>query len=422
MGGPAAEGLKTEGTWNLTWSPAATKAPHPGAIVISPWMTTLFATACGLVAANVYYSQPIAGPSAVSMGLSPAAIGIVVTCTQVGYGAGLLFLVPLADLIENRRLVLILVGTAALGLLGAALSTEPSLYLLSALVVGFGSVAVQVLVLYAAHLVSDAIRGRVVGNVMSGLMIGVLLARPASSFITQMASWRTMFYTSSITMFVLVAILGLSLPMRMPAMKISYFSLLKSMVNLTLRTPVLQRRALYQSCLFGAFSLFWTTVPLLLGGPAFHMSQGGIALFSLAGGAGAIAAPVAGRLADNGWTRPATGFAILAVAAAFLVTHFGSAGTGRSLALQIGAAILLDIGMAANLTLGQRAIFMLEAEFRSRLNGLYMSAFFTGGAMGSPLGGWAYATGGWSFVSWIGLSLPIVALTAFITEWRCGPS
>jgi predicted MFS family arabinose efflux permease len=225
-------------------------------------------------------------------------------------------------------------------------------------------------------------------------MIGVLLARPASSLVTQFASWHLVFYISGGIMCVLGVTLRLSLPKRIPPARVSYGTLLKSMVPLALRTPILQRRAFYQSCLFGAFSLFWTTVPLLLSGSAFHTSQGGVALFALAGGAGAIAAPVAGRLADNGWTRPATAFAILAVAAAFLVTRFAGAGTDRSLALLVGAAILLDLGMTASLTLGQRAIFVLGAEYRSRLNGLYISAFFAGGALGSTLGGWAYATGG----------------------------
>ncbi len=146
--------------------------------------------------------------------------------------------------------------------------------------------------------------------------------------------------------------------------------------------------------------------------------KGGVALFALAGGVGAIAAPIAGRLADKGWTRPAPALAILAVAAAFLMTRFADDASGWSLAVLVAAAILLDFGMTANLTHGQRAIFVLAAEFRSRLNGLYMAAFFAGGAAGSTLGSWAYATGSWSFASWIGLALPVAALIFFLTELR----
>ena len=397
--------------------PTATQHDHPAEAVMSSWMTACFATACGLVVANVYYSQPIAGPIGASLGLSPAATGFIVTATQVGFGTGLLLVVPLGDLVENRRLVSILIGLTAVALLGAALSTTPMSFLVSALLLGMGSVAVQVLVPYAAHMAPEALRGRVVGNVMSGVMIGIMLARPASSFVTQIASWHAVFYISAASMVVLALSLRLGLPKRVPVARVTYGTLMKSMAYLALRTPILQWRAFYQASLFGAFSIFWTTVPLLLIGPTFHLSQGGVALFALAGGAGAIAAPVAGRLADIGWTRPATAFAILAVAAAFLITRFADDASGRSLAVLVAAAILLDFGMTANLTLGQRAIFVLAAEFRSRFNGLYMAAFFAGGAAGSTLGGWAYATGGWSLASWIGFGVPIAALAFFLTEF-----
>jgi predicted MFS family arabinose efflux permease len=263
----------------------------------------------------------------------------------------------------------------------------------------------------------ERVRGRVVGNVMSGLMIGIMLARPASSFATQVMSWHAVFYLSGGSMFALALVLALALPRREPAVRISYLALLKSMGRLALTTPILQRRALYQACLFGAFSLFWTTVPLLLMGSAFHMSQGGVALFALVGGAGAIAAPIAGRVADKGWTEPATSFAILCVAVAILITRFAAAGSSVGIPLLVAAAILLDFGMTANLTLGQRAIFVLEAEYRSRLNGLYMSAFFGGGAVGSTLGGFAYALGGWNLASWIGFAFPMLALAFFLTDW-----
>ena len=397
--------------------PAATQHHHPAEAVTSSWITAFFAAACGLVVANVYYSQPIAGVIGASVGISPAATGLIVTLTQVGFGIGLLLIVPLGDLFENRRLVVILLGLSAVALLCATSSARPFPFLSSALLLGLGSVAVQVLVPYAAHMAPEPIRGRVVGNVMSGVMIGIMLARPASSFVTQIASWHGVFFISAASMVVLALSLRLGLPKRVPVARVTYGALMKSMAYLALRTPILQRRALYQASLFGAFSIFWTTVPLLFTGPGFHMSQGGVALFALAGGAGAIAAPVAGRLADKGWTRLATAFAILAVAAAFLITHFADDGSGCSLALLIAAAILLDFGMTANLTLGQRAIFVLGAEFRGRLNGLYMSAFFAGGAAGSTLGGWAYATGGWSLASWIGFGLPIAALAFFLTEF-----
>ncbi len=188
------------------------------------------------------------------------------------------------------------------------------------------------------------------------------------------------------------------------------------MAQLVHTTPVLRRRALYQACLFASFSLFWTVTPLLLAGPAFRLSQTGIGLFALAGVAGAIAAPIAGRLADRGWTRAATALAMAAVAVAFVLTWLGAAGSPAALTLLVVAAIVLDFGVSANLVLGQRAIFALGAEQRGRLNGIYMATFFAGGAIGSALGGWTFAYGGWALASSIGIAFPIAALAYFATE------
>jgi len=266
------------------------------------------------------------------------------------------------------------------------------------------------------------VRGRVVGNVMSGLMLGIMLARPVAGFITEIASWRAVFLGSTGVMVVLGMVIYRVLPKRMPASRPRYGELLASMGHLALTTPILQRRGLYHAFLFGAFSLFWTASPLWLAGPDFHLSQAGIAWFALAGVSGAVAAPLAGRLADRGWSRPATGLAMLAVAVAFLMTHVGPAGSPLALAVLVAAAILLDFGVAANMVVGQRAIFTLGAEYRSRLNGLFMAIFFMGGAIGSALGGWAYARGGWPLTSWVGLAMPLAALLYFATEFFPKPA
>jgi predicted MFS family arabinose efflux permease len=179
---------------------------------------------------------------------------------------------------------------------------------------------------------------------------------------------------------------------------------------------VLQRRTLYQSGLFAAFSLFWTTVPLVLAGPAFHLSQTGIALFALAGVGGAIVSPIAGRLADRGWTRPATALAMLLTSGRFALTLLATPGSTLSLAGFVVAAIAIDAGTQGNVTLGYRALFMLGAEHRSRLNGLYMTTFFLAGAAGSAVGAWAYAHGGWTLAAWIGGLLPMLALIYLATE------
>lgn len=395
-------------------------APAPSRPAAAPPMSTrltgILAVACGLIAANIYYAQPLAGPIGAAVGLPSGATGLIVTLTQIGYGAGLLLVVPLGDLVENRRLVLGVIAIAALALFGAALASSPLPLLAASLAIGVGSVAVQILVPYAAHLAPEAVRGRVVGNVMGGLMLGIMLARPAASLVAALSSWPVVFVLSAAMMVVLAIVLRKVLPRRVPHAQLSYRQLLTSMAQLVHTTPVLRRRALYQACLFASFSLFWTVTPLLLAGPAFRLSQTGIGLFALAGVAGAIAAPIAGRLADRGWTRAATALAMAAVAVAFVLTWLGAAGSPAALTLLVVAAIVLDFGVSANLVLGQRAIFALGAEQRGRLNGIYMATFFAGGAIGSALGGWTFAYGGWALASSIGIAFPIAALAYFATE------
>ena len=381
------------------------------------WMIVLLAASCGLIVANLYYAQPLAGPISAALGLPASGAGLIVTMTQIGYGAGLLLIVPLGDLFENRSLILGVIALGIVALLAAGLSTTPFMFLAAALFIGLGSVAVQILVPYASHLAPDAKRGQVVGNVMSGLMLGIMLSRPVASFVTELSSWHVVFFASAGVTAVLAGVLYRTLPPRVPTSRLGYARLLASMGHLARTTPILRRRALYQACLFGAFSLFWTVTPLLLAGPLYHLSQAGIALFALAGVAGAVSAPIAGRVADRGWSRPASGLAMVIVAASFLLTHAAQPGSPLALGLLVASAILLDFGVTANLVLGQRAIYGLGAEYRSRLNGLYMAFFFGGGAFGSAIGGWAYARDGWGLTSWLGMALPVLALLYYVTEW-----
>nr|WP_307233089.1 MFS transporter [Pararhizobium capsulatum] len=381
-------------------------------------MTFLLAAACGLIAANLYYAQPLIGLISSSLGLTPAAAGLIVTLTQIGYGLGLLLIVPLGDLFENRRLILVITGLGTLAVVAAGLANTPMQFLAAALFIGIGSVAVQIIVPYAAHMVAEEHRGATVGNVMSGLMVGIMLARPVSSFIAEFLPWHSVFFISAAVLVALMVVLGRALPDRVPKTGLGYGALLTSMGRLVVTTPILRRRALYQACLFGAFSLFWTTTPLLLSGPEFGLSQGQIALFALAGAAGAVAAPIAGRMADRGWSYWASRAAMASVAVAFLITHIAPTGSMLALVLLTFAAILLDFGVTTNLVLGQRAIFVLGPEYRSRLNGLYMATFFAGGAIGSAVGAWLYADGGWWAASTFGLALPLTALAYSLTEGR----
>ncbi|CAI6084211.1 MFS transporter [Cohnella sp. JJ-181] len=378
-------------------------------------LTILLAAACGLIVANLYYAQTLVGPIGAATGLSAAAAGLIVTLTQIGYVAGLLFIVPLADIVENRRLTVAALAAAVVALIAAAFAPNAQVFLTASLFVGTASVVAQVLVPYAASLSSEAERGRAVGNVMSGLLLGIMLARPVASFIAGIWSWRHVFVASAVAVALLAILLSRKLPARRPAPSVSYGRLVRSLGPLLARTPALRRRALYQAFLFGAFSLFWTVAPLRLA-DAYGMSQQGIAWFALVGVGGAVAAPISGRLADKGWSRTLTWLAMSVALLSFLLPYFFHGHSTASLVVLFVSAIALDMAVSGNLVLGQRVVYALGSEARGRLNGLFMSIFFIGGAVGSALGGWAYAHGGWALASLIGAALPLLALLYAFTE------
>ncbi|NHT74761.1 MFS transporter [Rhizobiaceae bacterium CRRU44] len=391
---------------------------EPEATGLSARLNLVLAAACGLIVANLYYAQPLVGPIGASLGLSPDAAGLIVMLTQLGYGLGLLLIVPLGDLFENRKLILMMLGLSILAVLSAGLLTQAAAFLASAFAIGLCCVAVQIIVPYAAQMVPAAERGRAVGNVMSGLMVGIMLARPVSSFIAAFLPWHMVFVLSALAMTGLVLFLARVLPRRMPASRLGYGALIGSLPRLFATQPVLRRRAAYQGCMFAAFSVFWTVTPLLLASPAFGLSQVGIALFALAGAAGALAAPIAGRLADRGLSFAATRIALVGGACAFLVTHLAPQGSTVALVVLTLAAFGLDFAVSTTLVLGQRAIYVLGDAHRSRLNGLYMATSFLGGAVGSAAGAWLYAHYGWWGASLLGFALPAAALLYSLTERR----
>ena len=378
----------------------------------------LLGIACGALIANLYYAQPLTGLIGASLGMPSATSGLLVTLPLAGYGVGLLLVVPLGDLIENRGLVLTLVGLEALCTACVSLVTRPVPFLCVAFLIGMAAAAVQVLVPYATYLAPEAKRGQAVGRAVSGVMLGIMLARPLSSFVTDLWSWRAIFRISAALMAALFVALRVALPQRRPSPGLTYRALLTSMGQILVSTEILRRRALYHACMFGAFSVFWTAVPLWLGGPQFQLTQRGIAWVALAGVAGAIAPPFAGRIADKGLSRGGTAAAMLLAALAFPLSNLARSGSPPALALVILSAITLDFAVSANLVFGQRAIFALGPELRSRLNGLYLAIFFAGGAASSALSGWCYARYGWAGASALGAVLPILGLLYLATEGR----
>jgi predicted MFS family arabinose efflux permease len=384
---------------------------------ISSILTLILALACGITVANLYYVQPVAGLIAGDYGMTVASAGVFVTVTQLGYAAGLLLVVPLGDILENRRLIAGMLALLVAALVAVAWAPDAYSFLAASVLLGLASSVVQIIVPYAGHSAPDASRGRTVGNVVSGLLFGIMLARPASSFAAQFAGHRTIFAVSAVASAALSAFLWRALPERRPR-GMPYFAAIGSLWPLLLQTKILQRRGAYQASLFGGFSLFWTAVPLVLSGPRFGFSQAGIGLFALAGAAGALASPYAGRLADQGYTRLVTLLSLAGAALAFLVAMAG--GALASWPLLLAAALILDVAAASNLVTGQRAIFAVGEAARGRLNGLYLAVFFAGGSFGSFISGYALASGGWTAVCFAGLLFPLVALAYFATEKQPG--
>jgi predicted MFS family arabinose efflux permease len=375
----------------------------------------IFAGACGLAVANIYYSQPIIGLIAPTLGLRPGLAGLIVTLIQLGYGAGLLFVVPLSDVSENRRLVLCALGAVTLGLLGIALSDSAVTFMVASFVVGVFSVATQILVPFASHLAPETSRGKVVGAVMSGLLGGIMLARPFSSYIAATLGWRAVFYISAGMMLALLMVLRKVLPQRHPNSTLTYSQILRSLPVLVARTPRLRRRAFYQGMLFAGFNLFWTGAPLLLANE-FGLDHRGIALFALAGAAGALSAPMAGRLADRGLTRAATGWALIATVLAFSLAI--EARFIHSLWLLVLAALILDAAVQACQVLSLRSIYTLPPDLRGRLNGLFMAFAFLCGAVGSGLAAAVYTSRGWTTLAALGALCAVAALAQYATELR----
>lgn len=384
---------------------------------LSPAVTALMAVACGAMVANLYYAQTLIGAIGPDIGLSPWVAGAIVTLTQLGYGLGLAFIVPLSDLVENKRLIVVASTGAVFGCIGIALSEGPVSFLIAATVTGICSVGTQVLVPLAAKLSSQARQGRTIGLVMSGLLTGIMLARPFASFVAGAMGWRGLFFVSAgVTAAVGLALLAM-LPSYRPHSTLRYRALLASSVDLLRRYPVLRLRAAYQSLMFIAFNLFWTAAPLVLT-QRFGLRANGIALFALAGAGGALAAPIAGHLADKGRARTTTLAAILLLGLSFVAADMVVA-AGSLIAFAL-TAVLIDSAVQLSQISGQRIIFGLDTAAGGRINAAYMSIMFLFGATGSLIGSASFEAGGWSLSALIGAGIGGVGLLLFALFDRRG--
>jgi predicted MFS family arabinose efflux permease len=379
---------------------------------LSQGMIVLFAVSCGVSVANLYYAQPVLDDIAKSFGTSSGTAGLVVTFAQIGYAAGLALLVPLGDLVARRVLVPIVLLVTAGGLVASASAPHIGVLISVGLIVWAGSVAAQLLVPMAAHLADDEHRGHVVGMVMSGLLIGILLARTVSGVVAQASSWRVVYVMAAGMTAVLAVVLSRFLPAEDPRPRIRYRTLLGSVAKLLATEPLLQRRALFGALGFAGFSVFWTTMAFLLSGAPYHYNDLVIGLFGLVGASGALCANFAGRWADRGWTKVTT-----LVFAGLLAVSFWPLWIGRhDLAMLIIGVLLLDIGVQGLQVTNQSMIYRLAPEARSRINSAYMVCYFAGGAIGSALGASVYESHRWAGVCVLGVAIGLVATAAAVID------
>jgi predicted MFS family arabinose efflux permease len=367
------------------------------------------AIATGATVANLYYAQPLLHAIAASLGTSPATAALLVTASQIGYAAGLIALVPLGDLVERRKLVVPMLAVCLAALVGGALAPDLVVLAIAIGIAGVTSTVAQVLVPFASTLASPDQRGKVVGQVMSGLLTGILVARTFSGLIAQAAGWRAVFIVAAAAIAVLAVALWRALPLVAPQQRRSYPRLLASVAELVRDEPLLRVRMVYGGLGMASFSILWTTLALLLSGAPFHFGSALIGLFGLAGVAGASAAQAAGRAADGGHASGATGLFLVAVLAGWGLLALGSSDV---VVLIVGIAVL-DLGIQGQHILNQTVLFARRPDARSRLTTAYMTGNFTCGAIASAASAAVWSSGGWGAVCALGAACAGVSLVVW---------
>lgn len=393
-----------------TDSPPTIETTRPAGT--SPVLTLLFAIAGGSAVGSLYLAQPLIETIASYFGVDPAGAATLVTVTQIGYAIGIFLLVPLGDVLSRRRLVPAVLSLSAVSLLGAALSPTYGVLLAALAAVGLTAVAAQMLTPLASELAVPEKRGRTVGTVASGVLVGILLSRTVSGFVADLWGWPAVYVLVAALALILAVLLAVMIP-RLPAREpVAYFRLLGSVFTAVRRHRAVPATLLITGANFAVFSMFWTALTFLLTAEPFGYSTTQIGLMGLAGLAGAVAGRRAGVMHDRGWSVPATGVALgllaisLAGAWVFQVSIVGL----------VVVVVVLDIAVQGNLILGQTRLFALSATERSRLNTAVVVFNFAGGALGSFLAGPLWTAGGWDAIM-----IGSLALTAFaLMVWLVG--
>lgn len=366
--------------------------------------------------ANLYYNQPLLATMARGFGTNASAIGAIPALTQGGYAAGLFLVVPLGDVVERRRLVLVLLALAGVSLAVTAIAPSLTALLPLSFAIGVFSVVPQVLIPFAASRALPEARGRTIGTIMGGLLTGILLARTVSGFVGAHAGWRTMYGGAAVLMALVAVVLSTSMPARTEResdaalLQPSYGALIRSLGQLWAEHSALREVSLIGAMCFAAFSAFWSTLAFFLTAPPWHFGSQAVGLFGVVGVAGVLAAPITGRLADRHPPRLTALVSIFILVAAFVVLALGR----YSLPGLIAGVVLLDLGAQTALVSNQARIYALSTGAASRLNTVFMTSYFIGGALGSVAAAWAWQRAGWTGVCASALTMLAVGLIPYV--------
>ena len=398
----------------------------PQAGQLSPGLVRLMAVTCAVTVANLYYAQPLLHSIAGALHASQGSASLLVTAGQLGYAAGLLLIVPAGDITRRRPLLTGLLAACAATLAGCALAPGLAVLEVAAALAGVTSVVVQMLVPYAATLAGDAERGKVIGTLMGGLLIGILLSRTFAGVVAGLAGWRAVYALAAVAMAVTAVALRRALPDHGPQLRISYAAQMRGVLGAARAEPALRWRSLIAACGFGSFACFWTTVTFLLASPQYGFSQLEIGLFALVGAAGAAMSMAAGRVLDArpGLRWPATGALLGLLALSYVPIGLGGsghllpAGGGLRLALLVAGVLVMDACVQGAHVTNQAVIYDLLPRARSRLTTVYITTMFAGGAAGSAAGAQAYGHWGWAGATLTAAAFPVAGLGCWLATRR----
>ncbi len=374
----------------------------------------MLAFSVGVIVANIYYAQPLLASMARTFSVTASVIGLVAMVTQIGTALGMLLFVPLGDSRERRALLTILLTGAALALSGVATARNLAWILIASFAVGLCGAAVHIIVPFAAQLAPLNSRGRVLGTVFSGLLLGILLARTFSGIVASFFGWRSVYAIGALAMLSLMLLLRARLPKLPPQSSLTWPQLMRSLVDLVRDYAPLRESAFLGAALLCVFSAFWTTLVFLLQTPPYHFGSSVAGLFGLVGAAGALCAPIVGRFADKRGPRFTILLALLVTLASFLLLGV----FGKMMSGLIAGVVLLDVGVQSGHVANQTRIYALDATARSRLNTVYMFCYFTGGSIGSWLGALAWQYKRWGAVCGFAIAVLAVSLLAFARDLK----